>query len=162
MADIHIHRDHQLGLAKAREVAWQWAEDVERQFDMACTVIEGETSDTVEFTRSGVKGRLIVAADHFDLDAKLGFLLGAFSKTIEAEIEKNLDGLLGQAGALVVAKGGKSAKPVKSAKAAAPATPAVPAVAAAASKAGKQPAAKTNDNALASAAKPGAKPRRQA
>jgi putative polyhydroxyalkanoate system protein len=63
---------------------------------MECTVIEGETSDTVEFTRSGVNGRLIVAADHFDLDAKLGFLLGAFSGTIEREIEKNLDALLAQ------------------------------------------------------------------
>jgi len=94
MADIRIHRKHKLGLPKAREVAWQWAEDVENRFDMECTVIEGETSDTVEFTRSGVNGRLIVAADHFDLDAKLGFLLGAFSRTIESEIEKNLDALM--------------------------------------------------------------------
>lgn len=94
MADIRIHRKHSLGLSKARDVAWQWAEEVEKKFDMECTVLEGETSDTVEFTRSGVNGRLIVAADHFDLDAKLGFLLGAFSKTIESEIEKNLDDLL--------------------------------------------------------------------
>ena len=94
MPDIRIHRKHSLGLSKARDIAWQWAEEVEKKFDMACTVIEGETSDTVEFTRSGVNGRLIVAADHFDLDAKLGFLLGAFSKTIESEIEKNLDELL--------------------------------------------------------------------
>lgn len=94
MPDIRIHRDHSLGLAKARKIAWQWAEEVEQKFDMECTVIEGETSDTVEFTRSGCSGRLIVAADHFDLDAKLGFLLGAFSKTIEAEIQKNLDTLL--------------------------------------------------------------------
>jgi putative polyhydroxyalkanoate system protein len=92
--DIHIHRDHQLGLNKAREVALQWAEEVEAKFDMECTILEGETSDTVEFTRSGVKGELIVAADHFDLAAKLGFLLGAFSKTIESEIMKNLDALL--------------------------------------------------------------------
>jgi len=92
--DIRIRREHQLGLAKARELAWQWAEQVEQNFDMECTVIEGETSDTVEFVRPGVKGQLIVAADHFDLDAKLGFLLGAFSKRIESEIEKNLDGLL--------------------------------------------------------------------
>lgn len=94
MPDIKIHREHSLGLAKARKVAWQWAEEVEKQFDMACTVIEGEFSDTVEFTRTGVNGRLVVAADHFDLDAKLGFLLGAFSKTIEGEIQKNLDALL--------------------------------------------------------------------
>ena len=94
MADIRIHRNHKLGLAKAREVAWKWAEEVEQKFDMACTVIEGETSDTVEFKRSGVNGTLIVAADHFDLHAKLGFLLGAFSKTIEEQITKNLDDLL--------------------------------------------------------------------
>ncbi|MDO9072134.1 MAG: polyhydroxyalkanoic acid system family protein [Rubrivivax sp.] len=94
MADIRIHREHLLGLAKARKIAWQWAEEVEHKFDMECSVLEGETSDTVEFSRTGVKGRLIVAADHFDLEAKLGFLLGAFSKTIEGEITKNLDALL--------------------------------------------------------------------
>lgn len=94
MADIRIHREHKLGLPKARKVAWKWAEDVEQKFDMQCTVLEGEFSDTVEFVRSGVKGTLVVAADHFDLNAKLGFLLGAFSRTIESEIEKNLDNLL--------------------------------------------------------------------
>ena len=94
MADIHIRRDHALGLDKARKIAWQWAEDVEKEFDMECTVVEGDTSDTVEFRRSGVNGTLIVAPDFFQLDAKLGFLLGAFSKTIEAEITKNLDALL--------------------------------------------------------------------
>ena len=94
MPDIRIHRDHQLGLAKARKIAWAWAEQVEQKFDMECTVIEGETSDTVEFTRSGCTGRLIVAPDHFELDARLGFLLGAFSHTIQTEIEKNLDTLL--------------------------------------------------------------------
>ena len=103
MADIRIHRTHKLGLAKAREVAWAWAEDVETRFDMECTVLEGETSDTVEFTRAGVNGTLVVASDHFDLHAKLGFLVGAFSKTIEAEIESNLDALLAKS-AKVAAK----------------------------------------------------------
>ncbi len=104
MPDIHIHREHHLGLEKARKVAWEWAEHAEKKFDMECTVVEGKTTDTVEFTRSGVSGTLVVAADHFDLNAKLGFLLGAFSKTIESEIEKNLDALL--------AKSGKAAKKV--------------------------------------------------
>ncbi len=94
MADICIRRPHQLGLAKARKIAWQWAEEVEKKFDMECTVIEGAGGDTVEFTRPGVNGTLQVAADHFDLDARLGLLLGAFRKTIESEIEKNLDALL--------------------------------------------------------------------
>lgn len=110
MADINIHRDHQLGLAKARKIAWTWAEEVEAKLQMECTVIEGDTSDTVEFTRSGVSGRLIVAADHFDLQAKLGFLLGAFSKTIEGEITKNLDAMLAAQGAP-----GKKPAPAKAA-----------------------------------------------
>jgi putative polyhydroxyalkanoate system protein len=94
VAEIRIHREHKLGLPKARKIAWQWAEEVENKFGMQCTVTEGDFSDTVEFTRSGVNGTLLVAADHFDLNAKLGFLLGAFSRTIETEIEKNLDALL--------------------------------------------------------------------
>jgi putative polyhydroxyalkanoate system protein len=94
MPDIHIRRTHKLGLAKAREVAWQWAEEAEKKFDMSCTVIEGRTGDTVEFTRPGVRGELAVSGSHFELQATLGFLLGAFSKTIEAEIERNLDDLL--------------------------------------------------------------------
>jgi putative polyhydroxyalkanoate system protein len=94
MAEIRIHRDHALGLQRAREIAWKWAEQVEEKFDMECTVLEGKEGDTVEFTRSGVKGELTVAADHFELVAQLGFLLGAFKKTIEGEIEKELDTLL--------------------------------------------------------------------
>ena len=96
MPDIRIHRDHSLGLEKARKLAWEWAEQVEQKFQMECTVLEGETSDTVEFKRSGVTGELIVAPDHFELQAKLGFLLGAFAKSIQAEIEKELDKLLAQ------------------------------------------------------------------
>lgn len=99
MPDIHIHRDHTLGLPKARKIAWKWAEEVEAKFGMECTVLEGEFSDTVQFTRTGVNGSLVVAADHFDLTAKLGFLLGAFSKSIEGEIEKNLDVLLSKSAA---------------------------------------------------------------
>jgi putative polyhydroxyalkanoate system protein len=113
VSDIKIHRDHQLGLAKARKIAWAWAEEVEQRFDMSCTVIEGELSDTVEFKRSGVKGTLIVAPDHFELDAKLGFLLGAFSKTIEHEIEKNLYTLLAKSNAAAH----KSARTAKAPKA---------------------------------------------
>jgi len=94
MADIHIHRAHRLGLAKARKVAWKWAEMAERKLDMECTVMEGDDSDIVEFTRAGVDGRLVVAADSFELTAKLGFLLGVFRQRIEAEIEANLDELL--------------------------------------------------------------------
>ena len=42
MADIKIHRDHSLGLAKARKIAWAWAEEVEEKLQMDCTVVEGQ------------------------------------------------------------------------------------------------------------------------
>jgi putative polyhydroxyalkanoate system protein len=110
VADIRIQRAHKLGLPKARKIAWQWAEDAEKRFEMACTVIEGKDSDTVEFTRPGVDGRLLVAADRFDLEARLGFLLGAFSKRIEAEIEQNLDALLAASAKAPARKAAKKGK----------------------------------------------------
>ena len=94
MADIEFHRQHKLGLARARKIAWSWAERIERDFGMVCTVNEGEGGDTIEFARSGVNGRVIVAADHFDLQAHLGLLFGVFRPQIEAEIEKQFDALL--------------------------------------------------------------------
>ncbi len=63
---------------------------------MACTYHPGEVMDRIAFTRSGVSGELRVAGDRFELDAKLGFLLGAFKDRIEQEASKNLDDLLAQ------------------------------------------------------------------
>jgi putative polyhydroxyalkanoate system protein len=97
MADIHVHRAHRLGLAKARKAAWRWAEHAEQKFGMECTVIEGDEGDVVEFTRAGVDGKLVVAADSFDLTARLGFMVGMFRDRILAEIEENLDDVLADA-----------------------------------------------------------------
>lgn len=110
MPDIRIRREHSLGLTKARKVAWKWAEEVEEKFQMECTVVEGDICDTVEFQRTGVQGRLVVADDHFDLEAKLGFLLGAFAKTIEREIQGNLDALLDNGAAGGAKSGAAKAK----------------------------------------------------
>ena len=97
MADIHVHRAHRLGLAKARKAAWRWAERVEEKFGMECTVIEGGQSDVVEFTRAGVDGKLVVAADSFELSARLGLLVGVFRDRIVTEIEEQLDDVLADA-----------------------------------------------------------------
>jgi putative polyhydroxyalkanoate system protein len=113
MADIHIHRKHALGLAKARDIAFNWAEDVESKLDMACTYEEGKTEDCVSFSRSGVNGTLLVTKDGFELKAKLGFLVGAFKDKIEAEISKNLDALLSKPAAKAAAV--KKAAPKKDA-----------------------------------------------
>lgn len=104
MADLHILRQHTLGMAKARKIAFDWAEQVEKDFDMQCTYEEGRTADLVRFSRSGVQGELHVTKDKFELDARLGFLLGAFKGRIEAEIVAMLDGLLAPVPAAGTAK----------------------------------------------------------
>jgi putative polyhydroxyalkanoate system protein len=103
MAEIHIRRQHDLGFARARKTALEWAEWVERDFQMTCEVSEGRHSDLVTFARSGISGTLLVGPATFELNAKLGFLLGAFSKTIESEIVKTLDKMLATANANKVA-----------------------------------------------------------
>ena len=109
MADIHIHRDHHFSLAKARKIAFEWAEQAENDFGMECTYEEGDTEDLVTFTRSGVKGTLKVCGRSFELDAQLGFLLGAFKDKIEGEIVKNLDQLLAAGNAAPKAPAKKAA-----------------------------------------------------
>jgi putative polyhydroxyalkanoate system protein len=94
VADLHILRHHKLGLHGARKIAFTWAEEVENDFGMTCTYEEGKMADEVCFTRSGVEGTLAVTKDSFELDAKLGFLVGAFKARIESEIVKKLDLLL--------------------------------------------------------------------
>jgi len=94
VADLHILRPHTLGIARARKIAFTWAEQVERDFGMECSYEEGRGADLVRFKRSGVHGELHVTKDSFELDARLGFLLGAFKGRIEAEIVTMLDELL--------------------------------------------------------------------
>ena len=94
MPDIHIHREHHLGLKEARKVAFAWAEKAEKKLDLECVYEEGDTEDLLSFTRAGVKGTLVVDAQQFELRAQLGLLLGAFKDRIEAEIGEQLDALL--------------------------------------------------------------------
>ena len=91
MADIHIRRQHQLGLERARKVALKWAEYAEKKFEAQCTILEGDTKDVVQFKRSGVNGTMTVEADHFTVDCKLGLLFGAFKGKIEEETARQLD-----------------------------------------------------------------------
>jgi putative polyhydroxyalkanoate system protein len=87
-----------MSMMQARKAAFEWATQAETKFDMDCTYAEGESADEVTFRRSGVSGTLTVTADTFELQAKLGFLLGAFKDKIEGEIVKNLDALIAHSG----------------------------------------------------------------
>lgn len=95
MPEIRIHRAHALGLAPARRLARQWAQSAQQDLHLACRYEEGALSDRVSFSRAGVEGELRVTPDSFELEARLGFLLGAFRDRIEREIGRNLDELLG-------------------------------------------------------------------
>jgi putative polyhydroxyalkanoate system protein len=94
MADLNLRREHTLGLPRARKVALKWAEHVEKKLEMECTLIEGDDEDMLEFKRSGVDGRMIVAATFFELEARLGLMFRPFLGMIEAETRKQLDAAL--------------------------------------------------------------------
>jgi putative polyhydroxyalkanoate system protein len=94
VSDIHIVREHNLGLVEARKLAARWAEVARRKLDMHCSHEQDETGDVVRFQRSGASGALHVDGQRFTLDAKLGLLLGMFRHKIESEIVRNLDELL--------------------------------------------------------------------
>ncbi len=95
MPELNIERKHTLGLNGARAVAEHWREQAEQEWGMACESEPGESEDRMRFSRSGVSGELVVTDTRFDLQLKLGFLLGAYSGKIEEKIKANLDKLLG-------------------------------------------------------------------
>ena len=97
MSDIHIERNHTLGIERAREVARQWLDQAERDYGMECRYSEGWECDVAQFARPGAEGTLRVTADAFTLDMTLGFLMNAFSSQIEEKVTRNLDELLGEA-----------------------------------------------------------------
>ena len=110
MADLQLRREHTLGLARARKVALKWAEDMEGKLEMECTLIEGDDSDVIEFTRAGVDGRMVVAAGFFELEASLGFLLRPFKGQIESEATRQLDEALAKEQAKAAKSPAKAAK----------------------------------------------------
>ena len=97
MSDINIRREHQLGLAKARKLALSWTRSVEQKFGLQSFLVKGKTRDILKFSRAGLDGQIVIAADHFELTATLGLMFGMFKRTIEAEVEKNLDAFLEEA-----------------------------------------------------------------
>ena len=96
MPELHIEREHALGLKAARAAAARWAQEAEREWGMQCRTEPGKAQDQIHFERSGVSGCLTVSGERFDLQLKLGFMLGPLAGRIEAQIRQSLDDLLGQ------------------------------------------------------------------
>jgi putative polyhydroxyalkanoate system protein len=91
MADIHIVHPHKLSAKKAREAAQKVADKIAEEYDLEC---EWE-GDTLYFERSGVNGAMELGEGQVEMTIKLGFLMSAFSSTIQSKIEENLKKVFG-------------------------------------------------------------------
>nr|WP_315208308.1 polyhydroxyalkanoic acid system family protein [uncultured Albidiferax sp.] len=96
MTDIHMQREHSLGLPAARKLANDWLEQAETRLGMTCEYTEGTAADEISFRRAGVTGTVQITDDRFVLDAELGFLWSAFKDKIEAEVARRMDKMLTQ------------------------------------------------------------------
>ena len=93
MADIEIHRAHNLGLKAARTAADRMAETLGRKFDL-----KGSWAGNVlRFERPGVSGSLAISDKDLNLSVALGFLLKAMKGSIQSAIEQELDRLFAHA-----------------------------------------------------------------
>ena len=103
MAEISIRRAHHSTLSDAKKMAEKIAAKLEKDYQLKSSW----AGDELNFTRSGVNGKLIVTAIELTIHVKLGFLMAAFKGPIHDAVEKNLDSLIKPV-----------AKPVEAAKAA--------------------------------------------
>jgi putative polyhydroxyalkanoate system protein len=86
MAEIRIVHPHALTPKKAREAAQKVVDKIADEYDLEC---EWE-GDVLYFERSGVDGSMTLEEKQVQMVIKLGFLMSAFSSTIEAKIKENL------------------------------------------------------------------------
>ena len=87
MARIDIQHPHSKTPAQARKAIESVAKKLSERFDMDY----GWDGDTLNFSRSGVEGRIALKPKELHVTAKLGFLVSAFKGPIEHEIRRVLD-----------------------------------------------------------------------
>ena len=86
MASIDIQHPHSKTPAQARKAVESMAKKLAERFDMDY----GWDGDTLNFSRSGVDGKIALLADKLRVTATLGFLLSAMKGPIEQEIRRVL------------------------------------------------------------------------
>ena len=86
MASIDIQHPHSKTPAQARKAVESMAKKLAERFDMDY----GWDGDTLNFSRSGVDGKIALLADKLRVTANLGFLLSAMKGPIESEIRRVL------------------------------------------------------------------------
>lgn len=92
MPDIDIRHPHSLPPQQAREAVQRIADTLAERFGVQCAW----RGDALDFTRSGVDGRVSLEPGALHVTAKLGFLFGAMRGTIEHEIRRVLDERFGR------------------------------------------------------------------
>lgn len=87
MANIDIHHAHDRSMKDARAAVERVAEKISEKFGIRSSW----HGNDLDFTGSGVKGRIALAKNDVHFTATLGFLLSAFRGSIEAEIHRYLE-----------------------------------------------------------------------
>ncbi len=93
MADINIVHEHKLTPKKAREAAQKVADTIAEEYGLTC---EWE-GDVLHFERSGVQGQLTLEKKKVEMFIRLGFMMSAFSSTIESKVSENMKKVFGSA-----------------------------------------------------------------
>lgn len=91
MATISIHQKHKLSHKKAKAAAQKVADQMAEEYDL----LSEWDGDVLIFKRSGVTGSLVVYETEARLEMTLGFLLSAFTTTIEEHVAKNMKKVFG-------------------------------------------------------------------
>lgn len=87
MPSIDIRHPHSLTPAKARKAVQEVADKLAERFG-----VDYEWDrDTLNFSRSGVDGKIDLKPNQLRVSAQLGFLLTALKGPIEAEIRRVLE-----------------------------------------------------------------------
>ena len=109
MADIDLHRVHNLGLKSARAAADRMADHLGKKFGLT-----GEWEGNVlSFQRPGVTGSLAVSDKDLRLSVSLGLLLRAMKGSIENAIVHELDTLFAEQKAVKPSAAKKAPPPRK-------------------------------------------------
>ena len=87
MAEIDIHYPHLRSMEDARAAVEHVAERMHEKFGIR----HSWDGDHLDFTGSGVEGRIVLGKKVVHVNATLGFLLSAFKGSIEAEIHRYLE-----------------------------------------------------------------------
>ena len=87
MASLDLQHPHTLAPPRARQAGQEIADKLADRFGAECRW----DGDILDFTRSGIDGRIALLPGQVHVTAQLGFLLGAMKGPIEAEIRRVLD-----------------------------------------------------------------------